>query len=263
MSTTEAINHTTPPDQSEQSDQSDEDTSPPPPKKRVKFIDHKFHNDPGHKIIIISNDNIRFKASQRLLVRASQFFRDLLSVPPPSDKDAAGQEPSQVEPIHLDFPSTIISIFLDLTSVSEPYSPRLVIHQARDLLEMVEFTLSDELQPYVRKSLHDAGSSQPLELFVIASERNDFSLARFALAKITSAHVQSFLKLSHLSTHEGIKALQNYFSRLRPSFHLELLSRIMVPGEVREHRQIALRPGFFFTDDWTTIAQTFDPSRFT
>ncbi|WWC99338.1 hypothetical protein V866_006239 [Kwoniella sp. B9012] len=227
-----------------------------------KLTQHPFHHDPEHSITIISYDNIELKASRSRLVQTSQFFRDLLDIPEPEHEN---QEPKSQQPIPLDFRSSIISAFLDLISVSQKYPPQLDLVDAEAFLDFVEYTMSDDLVPVARAALKEVGAKKPLELLAIASDRNDIDLARSALGKITSEQVYKLYGKKHsiqLLKPASVDKMQDYLKRLRTSFHLQILSRMMLPGEVRGARQDSLRPGIFLADDWTSIAESFDPTRF-
>ncbi|WWD09063.1 hypothetical protein V865_007183 [Kwoniella europaea PYCC6329] len=227
-----------------------------------KLKQHPFHHDPEHSITIISYDNIEFKASRSRLVQTSQFFKDLLDIPAPVHEN---QGPNSQQPIPLDFRSSIISAFLDLISVSQKYPPQLDFVDAEVFLTFVEYTMSDDLIPVARTALKEVGAKKPLELLVIASNRNDIDLARFALGKITSEQVHNLYgkKTSvQLLKPASVDKLQDYLKRLRTSFPLEILSRMMLPGEVRGARQDSLRSGIYLADDWTSIAESFGPTRF-
>ncbi|OCF59514.1 hypothetical protein L486_02181 [Kwoniella mangroviensis CBS 10435] len=237
-------------------DQSTDNTSV----KKLKH--HPFHHGPEHSITIISDDNIGFKASRSRLVQTCQFFKDLLDIPAPEHEN---QEPNVRQTIPLDFRSSIISTFLDLISVSQKYPPQLDFVDAEAFLNFVEYTMSDDLIPFARTALKEVGAKKPLELLVIASNKNDIDLARFALGKITPEQIHNLYgkKSSvQLLKPASVDKLQEYLKRLRTSFHLEILSRMMLPGEVRGARQDSLRPGLYLADDWTSIAESFDPTRF-
>ncbi|WVF66149.1 hypothetical protein IAT40_000889 [Kwoniella sp. CBS 6097] len=217
---------------------------------------HHFHIDPRDKIILLSNDNLKFRASRTRLIDASLSFSDLM--------DTSRPERKTNEPIELDFPAEMISLFLDMASVCQPYIPQLSITTARSLLELLEFTLCDGLIDFARTSLTNAGSNQPLELLVIASDRNDIGLARVALRNATRNRIQSHIcpNLS-LSSSQGLKKYQEYLDRLQPAYQLELLRRTTLAGEYRENVTQKLQAGLYSTFDWISVADTFDPARFT
>ncbi|WVW81938.1 hypothetical protein I302_103941 [Kwoniella bestiolae CBS 10118] len=105
--------------------------------------------------------------------------------------------------------------------------------------------MSDALIPIGRSSLEEAGVKEPLELLVVASDRHNVDLAKVALGKITSEHIRSLIGQT-----TSVQLLR------------DILSGMMSTGEVRANRQESLRPGMYFTDDWTGIAEIFDPKRF-
>ncbi|WVF66157.1 hypothetical protein IAT40_000897 [Kwoniella sp. CBS 6097] len=100
---------------------------------------HPFYNDPQDKVIILSNNKVRFRASLFRLISASSFFSGLLDTPRPK----GGNVDDADEPIELDFPANIISHMLDLTSVHTSYIHNLEINTAKGLLEVGEFTLCE------------------------------------------------------------------------------------------------------------------------
>ncbi|WVQ93782.1 hypothetical protein IAU59_000860 [Kwoniella sp. CBS 9459] len=91
----------------------DSTTASGPNKKEILY--HRFHNDHRDQVIILSNDKVKFRASRTRLIDASLFFSDLLGTP--------GHIGKTNEPIALDFPAEIVSLFRDMASVCQPHAP--------------------------------------------------------------------------------------------------------------------------------------------
>ncbi|WWC66686.1 uncharacterized protein I206_100590 [Kwoniella pini CBS 10737] len=226
----------------------------------IEIKDHPVHNDPKDDIIIISNDCIRFRASRFHLTRTSQFFDGLLGITQQKGQNLNGND----DPIRLDHSGSTISLFLDLASVSEPYVPTTTISEAAALLKLVDFAICDGLIDKARASLMEASKDEPFELLVVASDRNDVEMAKYALRKIDStAYRCQFLSSGVTLSDQAHISIKTYLRRLSPSFHLALLEASSVAGEVRSHRYESLRPGRFLSEDWSdSVAKKFNPFEF-
>ncbi|KAK6905354.1 hypothetical protein I203_106181 [Kwoniella mangroviensis CBS 8507] len=226
---------------------------------------HPVHNDPQAEIIIISNDYVKFRASRYHLVRTSQLFEDLLDTARTVDINLNDIE----EPIHLNFPSSTISLFLDLAGVCDPYFADVPITKARSLLDVVEYTMCDRLIDIARSTLMHAAKDEPFELLVIASERDDLDLAKHALRNISTSAFEDEYKEGRsfrVGTVYNIDSIKKYLLRLTPSYHLAILHSIVYLGEMQsidhDGRWLNSRPAILSTDNWSSIADTFNPAQF-
>ncbi|WVF66175.1 hypothetical protein IAT40_000915 [Kwoniella sp. CBS 6097] len=229
---------------------------------------HDIHCDPRDKVVLISSDNVKFRASQFHLCRVSAFFEGLLTTAGRLDAQQTGKDTDNVaesdaepepEPIHLEYPAPIISLFLDAAGSSWPTFPSIDMMTAKDLLDLTEFTLCDKLKHEARYSLVRAGLDLPLELLVIASDRNDIPLAQSALQKLDSSTIETKL---YRSTGSVPRSFKRYLDRLSPSFRLELYSQLMLGSDlITSSSQSARTPGIYLRSDWSSIAEKFDPAR--
>ncbi|WWD09064.1 hypothetical protein V865_007184 [Kwoniella europaea PYCC6329] len=221
---------------------------------------HPVHNDPNDDIVIISNDYVKFRASRFHLARTSQFFEGLLGTARPKGENFTDDD----EPIHLDYPSSTLSLFLDLTSVCDPYIPAVSIDRARSLLKFIEFAICDGLVDKARLTLMEAAKDQPFELLVIASERDDVEMAKHALRQISTGQFRAqFVNTSSTTlTSHDLAMVKQYLCGLTPPYHLAILDAAMSTGKMREERYINLRPGLLFNDNWSSFADKLDPAKF-
>ncbi|WWC85941.1 uncharacterized protein L201_000811 [Kwoniella dendrophila CBS 6074] len=86
----------------------------------------------------------------------------------------------------------------------------------------------------------EAGSSKPLGLLEIASNWYDIQLAKFALGKITSAHIRSYLGVTSFPSNKDVVKTQYYLLEMKAQ---------------------QLRGGIFLKDDWSSITNHFNPNR--
>jgi hypothetical protein len=95
-------------------------------------------------------------------------------------------------PIQLDYPSAIISSFLDLVSVAGPFQPSTGFDETIALLILLEHLDCDRLIPSVLARLIPAAKEddKPWYLFVFAGVRKHLQLARKALELMTHRHVE-------------------------------------------------------------------------
>ncbi|OCF45212.1 hypothetical protein I317_01015 [Kwoniella heveanensis CBS 569] len=227
---------------------------------------HDVHRDPRNRVIIISSDNVEFRASHFHLCRVSSFFEGLLTTAGPasvtSPTGAAGDDSvddKDIEPIHLDYPAPVIALFLDAAGSSWPSFPAIDMTTAKDLLELTEFTMCDKLKHEARYSLIRAGMDLPLELLVIAADRNDIALAQSALQKLDSNTIETKL---YRSTGNTPRAFKRYLERLSPSFRLELYSQLMLGRDITSSPSKSTQtPGIYLRSDWSSIADRFNPAR--
>ncbi|WWC66685.1 uncharacterized protein I206_100589 [Kwoniella pini CBS 10737] len=209
---------------------------------------HPVYNDPNDKIVIISNDYIKFRASKFHLMRTSQFFDGLLST-------VESEEPTKEEPIHLDFPSSTISLFLDLSTCSNPSIPTINSEEAKTLLDFLEYAICDDLIDIGRSSLRNSLENQPFELLVTASRRNDLEMAKHALRKIDNKVYNEYFKSAFTEVE-----VKQYLRRLTRPYHLALVDAAMTTIEGSFGFQL---PHLTFIDDWSTFADSFHPDQFT
>ncbi|WWC85936.1 uncharacterized protein L201_000806 [Kwoniella dendrophila CBS 6074] len=220
---------------------------------------HPVHNDPKDDIIIISDDYVKFRASRFHLVRHSQFFEGLLGDTQSSSIEEDDEEP---EPIHLQFSSFTISLFLDLAGACNPCIPDIRINQAVDLLDFLEFAICDNLVDKARDVLMKAAENEPFEILVIASNRDDLDMFKHALRQVNTIRYKARFH-QNLPGRKNVEKrrldlIKQYFQRLTISYHLALLHALMqiCTTELFVDRNIVL------TQDWCEIADDFDPSRF-
>jgi len=167
------------------------------------------YDDPNAKIILISNDKVGFRVhawtfkkkryalDQTTANHRSGFIRDLLDVPSHQSLESA--------PIYLDYPSdTILSFVRQLHSTGHPDSP-LVMGLTSDICEHL-FDLCDRFDaPHINdivsqairmrlRMLSPINPALPVtvmldvwEIFRIGSARDDFEVARAAIAALDSA----------------------------------------------------------------------------
>ncbi|WVF66174.1 hypothetical protein IAT40_000914 [Kwoniella sp. CBS 6097] len=211
---------------------------------------HHFHNDPDHTVIIASSDNVLFRTSRFRLTQKCQFFADLFSIPP----TASQEERKSFEPIHLDFPSEAISIFLHIILTDRNLlapDPKLPWEVAKSLHRLAKYTLLDDaFASWTLEVLEKVGHRHPLELLVFASDLNDLYMARSALSRATYTTLAD-LRPTYSFSAPATKFWE-YLDRLRPSWQRELLQRIIATSS----------RGFEVLDDWTGFAQIFDPGPF-
>ncbi|WVQ93790.1 hypothetical protein IAU59_000868 [Kwoniella sp. CBS 9459] len=229
--------------------------------KEEDHSQHPVHQDPRDDIVLISKDGMELRASAFHLERVSPLFEDMLSLPQPERDD---EEPAyQKEPVHLDFSSSVVCLFLDLATSHRPSLPPLEMIEAKDLLALTEFTISEELAKVANQAVLTAFADQPFELLVLASDRNDVPMARQALARIDAPSVKRYLfsTSARIPSPEDKKRFQDILQRLSPAFRLELLSILMECGKVseKEDSYAPFRPGFFLRDDWSDVADKFNP----
>ncbi|OCF60679.1 hypothetical protein L486_00315 [Kwoniella mangroviensis CBS 10435] len=155
----------------------------PPVHKRLRL--HETHRDPCGDVILVSNDQVEFRASSFQLSKISKFFADAFSLPSPPEVDKCR------EPIHLDYIGDVIATFLDLvltpthiqSAFIESYGKKPAV--LGPLLNLVEFALcQDETISKIRQTLKSACLAYPLEILLLASQREDASLARTALENV-------------------------------------------------------------------------------
>ncbi|WWC85937.1 uncharacterized protein L201_000807 [Kwoniella dendrophila CBS 6074] len=212
---------------------------------------NRFHRNPEHEVSLVSCNNIMFRASRHRLMAVSLFFKGLLEIPPP----ASNNPESDTEPIHLDFYSSTINNYLDLINVSQPFKPTLSIQSASSLLRLLEFTLTENYIKSVRQWLEKAECKRPLELLIVASERNDVELARLAIGRFTIAHIQAHLKTNNFPEEkEGLDKFKDYLRQLRPSFCLGVLFPMLSATG-----PWCFQTGIPVIQDWSTIAKNFYP----
>ncbi|WWC58267.1 uncharacterized protein I303_100805 [Kwoniella dejecticola CBS 10117] len=218
---------------------------------------HSFHDDPRDEIHLVSNDGIILRASRHDLIRASGFFADLLAIKPADKKETI------LEPIDLDYPGSIIAIFLDLISVSETYIPLINLDPAKSLMLLGDYTMSDRTITAARKAVIAASCDNPLELLVYASDRDDNRMAKAAL-KLLKWPGSANLGDPYRDVTSRKEPFLKYIDRLRPTFQAALLRGLVREGGVAyRFHELETRPGLFLDHEWSRLADKFDAGTLT
>ncbi|WVF66163.1 hypothetical protein IAT40_000903 [Kwoniella sp. CBS 6097] len=208
-----------------------------------------------------SEDDGAEKENQRHPFHFSS-FEVLLSLPSPKEDDESTSTSRQHEPIYLEFSDVTISLFLDIATSHRPCLPPLGMARAKELLDLTEFTISEDFIKLAYAAVLVAYAQKPFELLVLASDRNDVPMARQALGKIgpSTLKLDIFDTSSTILTPADKNNFHAFLERLNPSFRSELLTIYLECGEVRQDRYTTLRPGLFLRDDWSYMAEKFNPS---
>ncbi|WVQ62509.1 uncharacterized protein L199_000651 [Kwoniella botswanensis] len=193
--------------------------------------------DEGAEVTLVSTDQIHFKVHSYLLKTHSSVLRDMLIDP--------GLKPTAIS---LEVPSGDLKLFLDLMHQSEPdmsnnwpQCKRVIdlclLYDCKIVLERLRFRL--------KPLAHQA----PWEIFCMASQCEDVSLARKALKSMGNDEEHRTLVLTSLSLKDAT----------RPSlpFLLGLIVQLHQKCEIRMRYQIGL--GTFQGVDWNTIGRAFEP----
>ncbi|WVW84002.1 hypothetical protein I302_106027 [Kwoniella bestiolae CBS 10118] len=244
---------------------SDEETEDTRVKKKPQL--HETHCDPCGDVTLISNDDVEFRASSFQLSKISQFFAYAFRLPAPADKGR--------EPIELDFPGNIITIYLDLVTAPVRLRRSVLDHGLRrpeivcPLWALVEFTLCiDEITSIIHSALMDAALYYPVGILTFASERDDISLARRALRSFnTTISICSPCRPSCVDEHASqLEDVKKVFTQLKPEYQAELFTLLLLQCHTRA--SIYNSPGpispddlIFGFGDWGEIADRFDPSK--
>ncbi|GFZ51803.1 hypothetical protein JCM24511_09571 [Saitozyma sp. JCM 24511] len=150
---------------------------PTQPKQEEMWDDH--FNDPEAKLIIKSDDGVKFRASGWQLSQCSGFFAGMLTLPQPADTD------TQIE---LLAPAKVIRLVLSMVALppmlrSWPHG-RDQCPTFRDCLEVMDFAAKYEVSGVRQAALHALGGAvygAAVELFKAASDRNDLDIAAIAI----------------------------------------------------------------------------------
>ncbi|WVW84001.1 hypothetical protein I302_106026 [Kwoniella bestiolae CBS 10118] len=232
---------------------------------------HTRHCDPKADVLLISNDNVHLRAYSHHLKQVSKFFSDIFTLP------------SKPEPITLDFPSSTISIYLDLVIAPE-YCYSVIINQhkdhfdtLKDLLRLVEFTISEDITKSLWEIIHLNAKHFPQELLILAGERGDSELARKAIEALDKKELDVPLlcgpyDCENICAHhnhprtcsEELDRFQAFFRGLDSAYSMELLQLMLIrckmrayDDEVKETTQVM----DLGEEDWIWLTGSFDPSR--
>lgn len=117
-------------------------------------------------------------------------------------------------PIHIDTPSRILDVFLNLASVSIPMTPDADFDDTVKLLTLAEQFDCMEMKPKILARLVSLGETNAWRLLEFASDRQSVGLATIALTKMPN----------DLITYLG--GMSTFWIRLRylrPDWQLEIL----------------------------------------
>jgi len=92
--------------------------------------------------------------------------------------------------IRLEFPATTVVNFLDIASVSTPTLTTDYDGTVK-LLELADRLRAYKLISHLKALLYVHVESRPLDMLVLASDRNDLKMGQKAIAKLDSNHVKS------------------------------------------------------------------------
>jgi hypothetical protein len=150
---------------------------------------------------------------------SSAVFESMKEIPAP-----VGDESTSPSTIQIDHPAAIIEIFLDLASVSQPNLAPIYLAQCRDLLVFVEQFDCRVLTHKVRLRLCELVESAEdcAEVFVAASDRDDWVMGRAALGRVRSSVVY------HIRA-RSVTGIKTYFDRLRPSWRQKMVELVLFP----------------------------------
>ncbi|WWD22432.1 hypothetical protein CI109_106923 [Kwoniella shandongensis] len=217
---------------------------------------HHFHCDPQHDFIIKSNDGMHFRASRFHLARVSTFFADMFST-----ATSSSTVNNRIEDIiTLDYSAAAIKFFLDLAHSSDPKVPSIeFVSTAASLFDLTTYTMcKTELQNIARESLYTAGKRHPMDLLVIASHRQDSTMAKTALSYI---NYNPWTTSRKEQCQPNLRMFLRYLDRLDPTYAYELVRNLLTVGPLPQESSKVVRYGFFLTPNWSSIADKFDPER--
>nr|XP_018266827.1 uncharacterized protein I303_00805 [Kwoniella dejecticola CBS 10117]OBR88985.1 hypothetical protein I303_00805 [Kwoniella dejecticola CBS 10117] len=201
--------------------------------------------------------------SQLTSAFASELFDDLLEIVHP----AGGSLTQNHEPIHLDFPGSVITLFLDHISTSNSSIPIMTVTEIASLLIFAEFAICDSLIDKARARLIGATKECPFELLVLASDRDDIELAKDALRVMMSIHYHHEFNISgpheFVYNHKNVKIV-NYLQRLSLAFRFALREASRRAMEIRGSKYVDGMPGRYLVDHWAnTLADDFEFTKYT
>ena len=142
--------------------------------------------------------------------------------------------------IRLEFPATTVVNFLDIASVSTP-TVTTDYDGTVKLLKLADRLRAYKLISHLKALLYVHVESRPLDMLVLASDRNDLEMGQKAIAKLDSNHVKS------LRSRPG--GFGRFYGELRPEWRHHLMELILFASYQR---------GKLLTS-WDTLYSKFDP----
>ncbi|WWC62053.1 uncharacterized protein I303_104642 [Kwoniella dejecticola CBS 10117] len=225
---------------------------------------HPIHNNPNASLVIISEDDVELRASSFLLAKVSQFFQDLTSIPLPPEQER--------EPIHLEYTSEVISLFL-IAAVSPPYCHQIIIkEQSADitmtasLLTMAEFTLCHDLILNIRQYLVESAEICPEEVLKLGVDRQDVELIEVALSAYGARkfEVPTLCETGYCSRRcadgfgdtcfKKFRRLHNAYTDLGEGTQIELLELMLLRMKIKAQEYGCLERMIFDKEDWEWIS---------
>ncbi|WVQ93799.1 hypothetical protein IAU59_000877 [Kwoniella sp. CBS 9459] len=206
---------------------------------------HPFYQDPNDKVTLTSSDGVIFRASRYRLRCERRFEVDESSLD------------GHLAEIHLDFNETAVSLFLDTlnTRLLPNIDFRLDHSTILQLLDFGELYECDKVIQYARKILSRKIDIDPLEILLIASKRDDVSLAKGAIKEVKWTNIDEMR-----TTIKGDleKVFSDYIKKLRPSFQLAIFHAALRCATSKKDSQ---RPwhGLVSWEDRSQTAANFDP----
>jgi hypothetical protein len=132
-------------------------------------------------------------------------------------------------------------VFLNLASVSQPFTRNTDLIDTKSLLALVEHLDCDTLKPIVLKRFYQLALYEPFEVLVFASSRNDVIMARRAMGFVTEFQARSLYRNG--------KDWSASLGRLSPAWQLALVHLLLRDTPF----------GHNFSYDWPALAPRFSP----
>ena len=159
--------------------------------------------------------------------------------------------------IRIDATCRTLELFLSILSpITRGHMIGAVTYrQCRDLLSFTEKYECKDLIPFIRVELiaKTTGRGIPTDLFIFASDRDDWSLGRTAMMRMDAEEVKPLfgIQRGYNSHGPGDEAKANaFFERIRPEWQ-QKLERILFYGILRTHNTQ------FSSMDWKSCADQF------
>ncbi|WVQ93795.1 hypothetical protein IAU59_000873 [Kwoniella sp. CBS 9459] len=254
---------------------------------------HAFHRQGD--ISFKSKDGVILWTDSRRLADASKVFKHMFDLPPPppvinqngkrplsetgTSETHDGSHPHQatkIPAIDLDYESTVISVFLDLISVSVLFIPQSDFTVTRELYRLCDqYDVDKRIRGKVMAQLDMFGKMNPWALLVFAGQIDDVILARLALrhmdvykflgvhfptaeGQVRAKNKQDWDRLSDFNHFRASGELWAEMGRLPPSWQVELLrSTLAVSGTVEEGGKPGLQLAPYL--NWANVSAYFFP----
>jgi hypothetical protein len=152
--------------------------------------------------------------SPNLICFYSTMFADMFLIPPPTTAEESKK------PLTLDFPASLISIFLDMVSSNAPTAPELSLQQVAAILDLVRaYDCNESIMKAVRAGLEAAGKRAPFDLLVFANGADDVELGKKAISYMSWEFLQQLAP-----SRTDIRSTMN---RLTPSWRLVFFQAVI------------------------------------